>query len=354
MDEKIEARKTEHIKIAEEQKVTSERNFWDDIRVIHQAVPDIDYDSISTEADFLGKKFSYPIIISSMTGGTSRAMNINRNLASTAEKFNIPMGVGSMRACIQDHKLSDTYSVINDYKVPAKFANIGAPQLVKQGKPAFSDSDIEYAFNLIDANFLIVHFNFLQEMVQPEGDHNALGILRRLKEIAGSYPVIAKETGNGFSKEACIELKDAGVKAIDVGGLGGTSFAAIEYYRAKSSGDTEKMESGQTFWNWGIPSPASVLYCKEILPTIASGGMRNGQDLAKGLMLGAQLGGFARTLLKGADTSGDDIAKIVSQITRDLKITMFLTHSRTVADLRNARKIALEPLKTWLEAYNAR
>ena len=353
MDEKIEARKTEHIKIAEEEKVTSERNYWDDIRLIHQAIPDFDYDLISTEAGFLGKKFSYPMVISSMTGGTSRAKTINRNLAKAAEKFNIPMGVGSMRACIQDHGLSETYSVINEFKVPVRLANIGAPQLVKQGKGAFTDADIEYAFKLIDASFLIVHFNFLQEMVQPEGDHNAKGILKRLSEVAGSYPVIAKETGNGFSREACLLLKDAGVRAIDVGGLGGTSFAAIEYYRAKNAGDSEKMTSGETFWNWGVPSPASIEYCHDILPTIGSGGLRNGQDLAKALSLGAGMGGFARSLLKGADDSYEQIEAVIYQIIRDLKITMFLTGSSKIEHLRKAKRIIFDPLKTWIGAYDA-
>jgi isopentenyl-diphosphate delta-isomerase len=351
MDDNIEARKTEHIKIAENEQVTSERNFWDDIRLVHQAIPDFDFDSIVTKASFLGKNFSFPVVISSMTGGTERARNINRNLAAMAERFHIPMGVGSMRACIQNHSLSETYSVINGFKIPAKFANIGAPQLVDQSKPAFSDADIEYAFNLIGADFLIVHFNFLQEMIQPEGDHNAKGIFRRLKELAASYPVIAKETGNGFSREAALELKDAGVKAIDVGGLGGTSFAAIEYYRAKNSGDTEKMLSGKTFWNWGVPSPASVVYCSDLLPVIGSGGLRNGQDLGKALMLGASLGGFARSLLASADSSVESLEREISQIIRDLKITMFLTGAKDISELRKIRRIIYEPLKSWIDAY---
>lgn len=351
MDSNIETRKTEHIRIAETEKVTSEHNFWDDIRMLHQAVPETDFERISTEADFLGAKLDYPFLISSMTGGTQLAKKINGNLARAAEHFGLGMGVGSMRAAVVNPELADTFSVINDYKMRVKFANIGAPQLIAQGKEAFSDRDIEYVFNLISADFLIVHFNFLQEMVQPEGDHNAKGILKRLKEVASSYPVIAKETGNGFSREAAIDLKDAGVKAIDVGGLGGTSFAAIEYYRAKSAGDQEKMESGTTFWNWGVPSPASIKYCKDILPVVGSGGLRNGQDLARAIMLGAEIGGFARTLLKGADDSYESILAEITQIVRDLKITMFLTRSGSVRELQKARHIILEPLKSWMGLY---
>ncbi len=344
----IENRKEQHINIAENESVTSEHNYWDDIRIIHRAVSEVDYDDINTEVNFLGHKFSHPFMISSMTGGTERAKKINMNLARAAEEYNIGMGVGSMRAAIVNKNLSDTFSVINDYKIPATFANIGAPQLIKQSSDTITDKDIEYVFNLIHAKFLIVHFNFLQEMVQPEGDRNARGVINRLKEIAGSYPVIAKETGNGFSREDALELRDAGVKAIDVGGLGGTSFAAIEYYRAMQSGNKEKMHTGETFWNWGIPSPASLKYCDVGLPLIGSGGLRNGQDIAKAIMLGATMSAMARNFLKDADTSYEDLKFNINNLIRDVKITMFLTSSKNVQELKKARFITLEPLLTWL------
>ncbi len=347
----IENRKTEHIRIAENEKVTSDHNYWDDVHIIHQPLPEVDFDSIETSVDLLGKKLDYPLIISSMTGGTQLAKKINSNLAAAAEEFGLAMGVGSMRAAVEKKELADTFSVINDHKIRAKIANIGAPQLVKQAKPAFSDKDIEYAFNLIDADFLIVHFNFLQEMVQPEGDRNSQGILKRISEIAQSYPVIAKETGNGMSREAAVKLKDAGVKAIDVGGLGGTSFAAIEYYRAKNANDEEKMHTGLSFWNWGIPSPASIRHCMVGLPVVGSGGLRNGLDLAKAIMLGGTAGGFARFLLKFADTSLEELKKQISFLVRDFKIAMFLTGSKKLSDLRETQYFISDPLKPWFYHY---
>ena len=347
----IENRKEEHIRIAETENVTTDHNYWDDVEIIHQAVPEVDFDSIDTSVKFLDHKIAHPMIISSMTGGTDLAKKINFNLSTVAEKFSIPMGVGSMRAAVEKKELADTFSVILQSRVPVRIANIGAPQLVKQGKPAFTDRDIEYIMGLIEADYLIVHFNFLQEMVQPEGDRNAVGILRRLKEIAGSYPVIAKETGNGISHEAALALKDAGVRAIDVGGLGGTSFAAIEYYRARKSGDLEKMTSGKSFWNWGIPSPASIKYSHVGIPVIGSGGLRNGLDLAKAIIMGADAGGFARMLLKSADSSAQDIEATVLQIIRDLKIAMFLTGSSSIAKLKKARHFIREPLRSWVDAY---
>lgn len=347
----IENRKEEHVRIAEKENVTTDHNYWDDIHIIHQAVPEVDFDSINTTAEVMGKKLNFPLIISSMTGGTPLAKRINENLSNMAEKFGIGMGVGSMRAAVEKKELADTYSMLAEKKIPMKMANIGAPQLIAQSKRAFSDGDIEYLFNLIGANFLIIHFNFLQEMVQPEGDRNAKGILKRVGEIAGSYPVIAKETGNGFSREAALMLKDQGVKAIDVGGMGGTSFAAIEYFRAVKTDDREKMNSGKTFWNWGIPSPASIKYCSVGLPVFGSGGLRNGLDMAKVILMGGELGGFARSLLKNADESPEDLENQIRFLIRDFKVAMFLTGSTNLNDLRKAKYFITEPLKSWIAAY---
>ncbi|MEM0158962.1 MAG: type 2 isopentenyl-diphosphate Delta-isomerase [Thermoplasmataceae archaeon] len=348
----IENRKEDHIRIAENEVVTSSHNYWDDIHIIHQAIPEIDFSAIDTSTRFIDYTIQYPMVISSMTGGVALGKKINKNLAAAAERFQIPMGVGSMRAAVEKKELADTFSVILDHKIPVRIANIGAPQLINQEKPAFKDSDIDYVMNLIEANYLIVHFNFLQEMVQPEGDRNARGVIRRIREIAGSYPVIAKETGNGFSREAALELKDAGVKAIDVGGMGGTTFAAIEYYRAKKSGDKEKMRSGESFWNWGIPAPASIKYCQVGLPVIGSGGLRNGLDLARAIMFGAVSGGFARNLLIHADESPEKVIQEIAFILRDLKIAMFLTKSESLDDLRKARYFVSSPLREWLDVYD--
>ena len=346
----IENRKEEHIRIAEQKEVTSSHNYWDDITLVHRAIPEIDFDEIKTSVVFLNKKLNYPMIISSMTGGTDLAKKINRNLAAAAEKFGIGMGLGSMRVAVEKKELEETFSVINDYKVPMKIANIGAPQLLKQGKPAFTNKQIDEVFNLIEADFLAIHFNFLQEMVQPEGDRNAKGILKRLSEVAASYPVIAKETGNGFSHKDALNLIDSGVKAIDVGGLGGTSFAAIEYYRAEKVNDKEKMRSGLTFWDWGIPSPASIIECRGKVPVIGSGGLRNGLDLAKALSIGAQIGGFARSFLSGADKGMEELESNISMTIRELKVAMLLTGSKKPMDLKKARSLITGKLKDWV--YN--
>ncbi len=350
----IENRKEDHIRIAESKEVNASHNFWDDITLIHRAIPEVDYEAINTETEFYGNRLKYPILISSMTGGTELAKKINGNLAMIAEKYGLPMGLGSMRAAAEKKELADTYSVINNYKVPVKLANIGAPQLIKQDKPAMSREKIDYLMELIDAKFLILHFNFLQEMIQPEGDRNAKGVLREVKELAASYPVIAKETGAGFSLKDVNELIDVGVKAIDVGGLGGTTFAAIEYYRAEKQGEAEKAVAGKTYWNWGIPSPISLKLIGGRIPSIGSGGLRNGLDLARAISMGATLGGFARTLLSSADKSVEELEKTVNTIIRELKIAMFMTGSKDLNELKRADKFIHGPLKEWSDYYDGR
>jgi isopentenyl-diphosphate delta-isomerase len=350
----IENRKEDHIRIAESKEVNANHNFWDDITLIHRSIPEVDFDKLDTGTDFLGNHINYPILISSMTGGTELAKKINENLASSAEKLGIPMGLGSMRAAAEKKELSDTYSVINKYKIPFKLANIGAPQLIEQDKAPLDRGKIDFLMDLIDAKFLIVHFNFLQEMIQPEGDRNAKGVLKILKELAGSYPIIAKETGAGFSSRDIDDLIDAGVKAIDVGGLGGTTFAAIEYYRAEKAGEAEKAVAGKTFWNWGIPSPISLKLINGRITSIGSGGLRNGLDLSRAISMGATMGGFAKTLLKDADASSEKVEITIRSIIRELKIAMFMTGSKDLNDLRNCDKFITGPTKMWSDYYDGR
>ncbi len=348
----IENRKEDHIRIAENEQVNASHNFWDDITLIHRAIPEVDYDKIKTEVNFYGHSIDYPILISSMTGGTELAKKINENLAGAAEKFRIPMGLGSMRAAAEKKELADTYSIINNFKIPFKLANIGAPQLIGQDKAPMDRNKIDYLMELIDAKFLIIHFNFLQEMIQPEGDRNAMGVMQKVRELCASYPVIAKETGTGFSRKDIDLLADAGVKAIDVGGLGGTTFAAIEYYRAERQGVGEKAVAGKTFWNWGIPSPISLKLIDGRVPSIGSGGLRNGLDLARAIGMGASMGGFARTLLKDADKSQDQVEKNISSIIRELKIAMFMTGSGDLKELGHAEKFIHGELKNWSDYYD--
>src|SRR5439155_1240382 len=149
--------------------------------------------------------------------------------------------------------------------------NVSAPQLVPQeGKRAYGVADARKAITMIEADAIIIHLNFLQEVVQPEGDRRAKGCLPAIKALATKFPLMAKETGAGISRETAQKLKAAGARAIDVGGLGGTSFSAVEHYRARKEAASLKERLGATFWNWGIPTPASILLADVGLPLVAT------------------------------------------------------------------------------------
>jgi isopentenyl-diphosphate delta-isomerase len=344
----VEKRKLEHIDIISSQNVSHDYNYWDDIDIIQKSMPEVDYDEIDTSTSFLGKKLRLPILISSMTGGHPDTKKINENLAIAAAESGIAMGVGSERAAIQNRTVGDSYSIVTEYDVPFRIANIGAPQLIKQGKNALTDDEIRYAVELIEGDALAVHFNFVQELSQPEGDRNSKGIKKRIGELSKKYKTIAKETGAGFSVQDSLEFKQLGVSAIDTGGRSGTSFAAVESIRSRNRSDEQKERVGTTYWNWGIPSPMSLMFANVELPVIASGGIRTGLDVFRGLSMGATLGGLASTFLKAALKSDKDVTVLVLQLETELKTAMFLTGCSSLKDIKKVRKVYRGRLLEWM------
>lgn len=343
-------RKGEHIDIVTGKNVSSATNYWDCVTLLHNSLPEVDFDEISTETEFMGRKIGAPIIISGMTGGFDRAMQINRNLAEAAEELRIPMGVGSQRAAIEDRALSKTYSVIAEYDIPLRIANLGAPQLIQQGKRrAYGIEEVREAMDMVKADLIAIHLNYLQEVVQPEGDRKAAHVLEKMKEISTQVPVMAKETGAGMSRQVALRLRDAGVRALDVGGLGGTSWSAVEHYRAERKGDETGSRLGSLYWNWGIPTPVSVLQCAIGIPLVATGGIRNGLDVARALSLGANCAGVAGAIIKAATQGKKEVRRELEQIVEEMKAAMFLTGSRNVRELAG-KGIVLGEAKQWLDA----
>ncbi len=348
---RTEQRKAEHVSIILQENVSAEYNYWNDVRLVHTALPEIDLDDIDVSVKFFGKRLGAPLIISSMTGGFGMGKEINTNLAKGAAEVGVAMGVGSQRAALEKPDLEPTYAVVKDYDVPLVFANLGAPQLVPQaGKRAYGVADAKKAVDMIEADALIVHLNFLQEVVQPEGDRRAKGCLAAIKALASRFPVMAKETGAGISRDIARNLKAAGAKAIDVGGLGGTSFSAVEHYRARKEAATLKERLGATFWNWGIPTPASILLADVGLPLVATGGVRSGLDVARGIALGATMAGMAKPMLEAAKVSSDAVAAELRAVIEELKAAMFLTGSRSIKELQDRPVIVSPPTASWLEA----
>jgi isopentenyl-diphosphate delta-isomerase len=331
------SRKLDHLRICAEEDVESGDPGFADVRFVHNALPECDMGTIDLSGRFLGRTFSSPLFISAMTGGHPGTKEVNARLARAAERYGIGMGVGSQRAALENPALADTFSIVRDL-APHAFlvGNLGAVQLRDHGI-----GWAEEAVEMIGADALAIHLNFLQEAIQPEGDHNATGCLDAIAELCREQktPVIVKETGCGISANTARALWSAGVSAIDIGGWGGTSWAAVESVRARDTGqDTGLTTLGQDFAQWGIPTVVSLA---EVLatgsPVIASGGVRSGMDIAKCLAFGADLSGMALPLLKPAMKSDDALFRTIEAVLRELKVTMFLTGSAKVADLRRAQ-----------------
>lgn len=299
----------------------------------------------------LGKRLAAPIVITGMTGGYPGAETINGNLAKAAAEVGIAMGVGSERAAILKGQFPASYSCVAKYPVPLKFANIGAPQIIAQpgSDRVVGTEDARAAMELIGADVLAVHLNFLQEMVQPEGDRRAKGCLAQIGALARELPVLAKETGAGIARPVAERLQASGVRAFDVSGTGGTSFAAVEHHRAVAQGAVREARVGKTFWDWGIPSPVSVRALVPLgLPVIASGGIRSGLDVARALALGASAAGTAGGILKAAATSAEATKTELELLVHELKVAMFLTGSKTVSALRSAPYVVTGETRWWL------
>ena len=346
----IERRKGDHVEIVASEDLSQNYVYWDDIKLVHNPLPEVDLEEIDTSVTIFGRRLKAPLVISAMTGGYGKAEEINRNLASVAEEFGIGMGVGSQRAALENPEVARTYSVIKEFEIPLRIGNLGVPQLIKQGLTApLGIEEGKAAMEMVDAHMLAVHLNYLQEIVQPEGDTKSRGGLKALERFAAALPVIAKETGAGMPRETALKLKGAKVRGIDVGGLGGTSFSAVEYYRAKSAGDSSRVNIGKTFWDWGIPTPVAVVVANVGLPVIATGGLRSGLDVARAIGIGASSAGMAGRLLPAALESKEALTIELRTIIDELKAAMFLVGAKDLKELAATKAIVTGRSKEWLD-----
>ncbi|MEM3852232.1 MAG: type 2 isopentenyl-diphosphate Delta-isomerase [Methanomassiliicoccales archaeon] len=345
-------RKGEHVDIVVNREVGASVNYWDDVFLVHSSLPEVDFDEIRTETTLLGRKISAPILISGMTGGYDKARKINENLAFAASELQIPMGVGSQRAALEDRGMVKTYSVVAEYDIPLRIANIGAPQLIQQrGKRAYGVEEARQAMEMINADIIAIHLNYLQEVVQPEGDRRAKGVLSAIADICRQLPVLAKETGAGISRTTALKLKKAGVKAIDVGGSGGTSWSAVEHYRAVQHNDSVGARLGNLYWNWGIPTPVSLILSSVGLPLVATGGIRHGLDMARALILGASAAGIAGAVIRQAVKGKKEVLSEIQAMLQELKAAMFLSSCADIASLSTAEYMLSGRTRKWVEAF---
>lgn len=330
-----EARKNRHLDICLADDVASTLDAgFSAVRLRHEALPEIALEDVVLGTRFLGHALQAPLIISSMTGGTERAKDINRNLARAAQAAGVALGLGSIRAAIENPALLATYDVREVAPSLMLFANLGAVQL----NYGVSAGDAERAVKAIGANGLYLHFNPLQESLQPHGDTNFRGLLPKIAELthALDVPVVAKSVGSGIAPSTAQRLFDAGIAAIDVAGAGGTSWARVE---GKRSSDPVRSKLAEQFADWGFPTATATRALRNAFPSatiVASGGIRSGVEVAKSLALGADLAGIALPLLEPATRSAQAVSEALSEIIEGLRIAMFATGSRTIAALRAA------------------
>jgi len=340
-------RKRDHLRLSLELDVSFEgKTTWlEYVELIHRALPELNLDKISTETSFLGEKFGMPFLVEAMTGGIPEAVEVNGNLAEAAERFSIPMEVGSQRAALEDKKLEYTFRVAKE-RAPKLFliANLSGVQLAEEGVEV-----AEKAVEMIEADAISIHLNPLQELIQPEGSTRFKDVLKVIERVCErlDVPVIVKEVGCGISSEVARMLEEVGVKAIDVAGAGGTCWAKIEMLRLRE--DDERREVAKTFLDWGIPTAASIIEVSSAISieVIGSGGIRSGIDIAKALSIGADMAGAAHPLLRPATESVESVAKVLERLRSELRAAMFLTGCKDVDELKNSPHVILGPLLEW-------
>jgi isopentenyl-diphosphate delta-isomerase len=336
------ARKADHIRINLEEDVRSGLTTGlERYRFVHQALPDLNLADVDTRVTWFGKSLRAPLLISSMTGGTATAAAINHTLAAAAQAAGIAMGLGSQRAAVENPALAPTFQVRDAAPDILLFANLGAVQL----NYGYGVDQCRRAIDMIQADALVLHLNALQEAVQPEGDSNFAGLLPKIEAVCRALPVpvIAKEVGWGMSEEAARRLASAGVAAIDVAGAGGTSWSQVEMHRARNE---SQKHVAAAFIDWGIPTAEAIQNVRQAapdLPIIASGGLRDGIDVAKCVALGAGLCGLASPFLKAAAVSLEATTEAIAGLARELRIAMFAAGAGSLTKLQSTPLVCRDP-----------
>jgi isopentenyl-diphosphate Delta-isomerase len=343
----IGGRKKDHIQLAVAGDVgfREKTTLMECVRLIHDALPDLSLDEIDPSLTVLGKRLRAPLIIAAMTGGTAQAQEINKQLAEIAEKVGIGFGLGSQRAMVVNASTTASFSVRERAPSALVLGNVGIVQA-----RSMTTSELQSMVDQVGVDALCVHLNPAMEMIQPGGDRDFSGGEETLKRLVEELkvPVIVKETGCGLSPKVLRSAARAGVKHVDVSGAGGTSWVAVETHRASGAAKAR----GELFWDWGIPTAASVVFAAQakMQTVIATGGVRDGLDVAKSLVLGGTMAGVARPVLQVLVNEGSDAAQsFLLDMIETLKVTMLLVGARDLKALREKPKVITGELRTWLD-----
>lgn len=334
-----QTRKADHIRICLDEDVQfhSVTNGLERYRFIHCCLPELNRSEIDTTTTFLGKFLGAPLLISSMTGGTQQAKTINFRLAEVAQKYKLAMGVGSQRVAVENPQVADTFAVRSHAPDILLLANLGAVQL----NYSYGVEQCMRVVDSLEADALILHLNPLQECIQPNGDTNFRGLIDKINVLCSKLPVpiIVKEVGNGISAAMAQRLIEAGVRAIDVAGAGGTSWAKVESERASNQ---HQRLLGLTFADWGLPTADCITSIRAIapeIPLIASGGLRNGLEVAKAIALGADLAGLAWPFLQAAAESPEAVDALVQLLIAEITTVLFCTGNATLSQLKHSNAL---------------
>lgn len=348
-------RKAEHIKVCLEHDVSSTLSpGWEDVYLPHKSLPEINLEDIDLSVDFLGRRLRYPIVLSALTGGHPWSHTVNEVLGTVAQEFNIILELGSQRTLIEEPQSLTTYSIARE-RAPDAFivANIGASQLIGQkNSSTLSINQIKRCIEAVRADALAVHLNFLQEAVMLEGETRGKGCLQAIERLCSSIsvPVILKETGSGISGSEAQVFRNIGVSALDLGGAGGTNMALVESHRSALHYSHQFEAMGKGFAGWGLPTVVSLVQCRSSeLPVIASGGIRNGVDIAKALVMGADMAGIAMPVLKASVRGVEETVDLIKVFIGQLTAVAFLTGSNNLEEMKDKGYIVLGKTREWIE-----
>ncbi|MFX1391550.1 MAG: type 2 isopentenyl-diphosphate Delta-isomerase [Promethearchaeota archaeon] len=355
--DKLYNRKIEHIKIPLKYNVQHSKNYFDDINLIHHPLPEYELEDIKISVDFFNKTISAPICIAAITGGHEISKALNNILANAANSENIIMSVGSQRIGLEDPSTTDSFMVVRDVapNIPI-IGNLGVGQICS---PKFNIDHFNQCIEMIKADVMAIHLNALHELSQSEGNLSYKNFEEIFKEIRKNIkiPIIAKEVGSGLNQEIILKLDALGFDGYDVGGMGGTNFAAIESIRDNSSFEAYTRKIADTFREWGIPTPVSIINVRNVTqkPIIATGGLRNGIDIAKAISIGANIGGFAFKFLKTAwkdykNYAFSNTIKEIKTLKQELRSSLWLMNVENVDKLINNKdkRVLLSELYQWI------
>jgi isopentenyl-diphosphate delta-isomerase len=353
----IYKRKEDHLKIPIEYDVQHSINYFEDIKLIHHAIPEIDLEQIDLTIDFFKKKIAAPICISAITGGHPVSKDINKILAKAAEEEGIIMSVGSQRIGIEDLTTVDSFKVVRE--VAPTIPVIGNLGLGQVGSANFREDDLTKCIDMVNADVMAIHLNALHELVQDKGNVSYRNFKQNFIKIRQStdIPLLAKEVGSGINQNLALMLDGLGFDGFDVGGSGGTSFAAIESKRNNFDNDQYSRNPADVFREWGIPTPVSIVKVRKASQKIiiATGGLKTGVDIAKSIVLGADIGGFAYKFLKSSwkDRENNTISNTIREIRtlkKELRSCLWLMNLRNLSELKDKREkyVILGNLYRWL------